>query len=411
MCPWCYTGQRNRNSNNQRGFISSINFKKAIIYMVDNNIMNKSSIINLYNLGEPFLNPYLKEIINILNDYDIKYTLSTNASKVAIFSEKNVLRNLDCITFSMSGFSQSSYDKIHGFNFERIKKNIVDILNNFRACGFKGIAQISYHVYQFNLMEVEDAYKFACQNKLGMCPVYAFLNGQNMFAKYFKSELTYEEMKKASQELVLYYIDDKLKERPENYKCPQFDMLTLDENCNVLTCCGVGQESSDYSIGNLFELSLNEIKKLKLTRGICRECNETGLNYISHNPQPYSTKYIYKYKVIKQILTNIFDDVVGKNIGIYGTGTHTDKMLQMYQELFGPFKCNLFFFEPSEEKWGKRYHSGLISSPQDMEKCNLDRVIISSYTFQAEIYNRIKSIENLGVKVVKIYDENDAILF
>jgi len=23
-----------------------------------------------------------------------------------------------------------------------------------------------------------------------------------------------------------------------NYHCPQFDILTIDENCNVLTCCG-----------------------------------------------------------------------------------------------------------------------------------------------------------------------------
>ncbi|GBF34170.1 hypothetical protein DCCM_3282 [Desulfocucumis palustris] len=42
------------------------------------------------------------------------------------------------IIFSMPGFSQESYDKIHGFNFEKIKDNIIKMSRNFRENGFTG---------------------------------------------------------------------------------------------------------------------------------------------------------------------------------------------------------------------------------------------------------------------------------
>lgn len=410
LCPWCYTGKKNRQSTFQGEFITPSVFEKAINYMFDNKIIDKSSFIHLYNWGEPFLNPYFKDIISILNKYEIKYGLSTNASVLIDFTEEEVLRNLSYITFSMPGFSQKSYEKIHGFNFEKIKKNILTIVNNFRECGFKGEAQISYHVYQFNLDEVENAYKFACKNNMKLYPVYAYIADHNMLKKYLKSEFNYPEIKKASEELFLFYLDDKVNEKPDHYQCPQFQMLTIDEHCNIILCCSVGKECDDYSLGSLFNLSQSQIQELKLTREICNECDQLGINYLIHNTQRI-TNYQYKLQYTKLILQNLFSDSVGKSIGIYGTGNHTDKLLAMYKELVGAFDCNLFFFDPSEEKWGKSYHSSSISSPQDMDKYNLDRVIISSYTFQEEIYNRIKNIESLGIKVIKIYNENDAILF
>jgi hypothetical protein len=250
---------------------------------------------------------------------------------------------------------------------------------------------------------VEDAFKFSCENDITLEPVYAYINDHDRLKKYLKSEFTYEEMKEASEDVVLFHLKNKVNKKPVDYRCPQFEMLTIDENCNIITCCSVGKECDDYSLGSLFSLSLNEIQELKLTREICKECEALGVDYIIHNAQPI-TNYQFKYQYTKLILQKLFYDSAGKNIGIYGTGAHTDNLLKMYQEFVGSFNCKLFFFDSSEEKWGKKYHSSLISNPQDMEKCNLDRVIISSYKFEEEIYNRIKSIENSGVKVIKIYN-------
>lgn len=125
--------------------------------------------------------------------------------------------------------------------------------------------------------------------------------------------------------------------------------------------------------------------------------------------QPSGISIVRKDRV--QVILDVFDGVEGKNIGIYGTGEHTDRMLQSYQELFGDLKCKLFFFDSNEARWGQSYHNCLIYSPQEMGKLGLDRCIISSYTYQEDIYNRIKHIEEVGIKVVRIYGQYDPWIF
>lgn len=60
----------------------------------------------------------------------------------------------------MPGFSQESYDKIHGFNFEKIKENIKKYANDMELAGVKDKMWVAYHMYQFNLDEIYDAYVF-----------------------------------------------------------------------------------------------------------------------------------------------------------------------------------------------------------------------------------------------------------
>ncbi|MCS4454451.1 hypothetical protein JTT00_04835 [Clostridium botulinum] len=79
----------------------------------------------------------------------MSFALSTNASKV-ILLDNNELKNLKYITFSMCGFSQKSYDKIHGFNFEQIKRNISEILDNFKKMGLRVMHM--YHIMFINLI-------------------------------------------------------------------------------------------------------------------------------------------------------------------------------------------------------------------------------------------------------------------
>ena len=96
------------------------------------NLIDSKSVLDLYNWGEVFLHPDLQNIIRVINDYGLRYSISTNASIVPQIDEAFV-KNLINIRFSMCGFSQESYDRIHKFEFDRIRGNISTIVSRLRS--------------------------------------------------------------------------------------------------------------------------------------------------------------------------------------------------------------------------------------------------------------------------------------
>ena len=78
--------------------------EKGINYLMDNKIINSDEVIvDLFNWGEPFLNPKLNDILEILFNKNIKFGLSTNASHYIKLNEK-FFDKLQYLIISISGF-------------------------------------------------------------------------------------------------------------------------------------------------------------------------------------------------------------------------------------------------------------------------------------------------------------------
>lgn len=290
-CRWCQTGKKNLNGIiNYGDFMSYDKFKEIYFHCRKENIIVDETVIDLFNWGEPFLNPEFNKIIEFLNEQGAQFTLSTNGSIVRKFKDENVLKNLKILTLSMPGFSEESYNIMHGFNFEKIKDNIKEIIQNFRTCGFIGKCYISYHVYQFNKHEILAAKKFADEIGIDIFPYYAYFNAHNMAISYLENTMDYNELKLSGKQLDLFYVDELIEHRPENYICPQYSKLVLDEQGSVLLCCGIDKDCKDYSWGNICNLSLKELYKIKQKCKICDTCNkcsELRLDYWGHNVKHY----------------------------------------------------------------------------------------------------------------------------
>lgn len=119
-----------------------------------------------------------------------------------------------------------------------------------------------------------------------------------------------------------------------------------------------------------------------------------------------------KIKREKQIkkLNKIFDKQY-KKIGIYGTGRHTERLLESYKNNIGDIKFEIIFFNSNKNLFGTKYLNHIIYSPKEIPNLNLDKVIISSYSFQEEMYENL--VEKIGYKgkVEKIYNKDDEIIF
>ncbi|MCS4472011.1 hypothetical protein JQ031_09585 [Clostridium botulinum] len=86
-------------------------------------------------------------------------------------------------------------------------------------------------------------------------------------------------------------------------------------------------------------------------------------------------------------------------------------MLEDYKKYIREIKFNIFLFNSNPDLWNKEYLGFQIYNPSEIPNLDLDRVIISSYEFQNEIYGSIKKYERIGVNIMKIYENEDEIIF
>jgi len=280
-CPWCVNGRGNLKPYPSRT-IPAQEFKNAIDYLFQESLIDSNSLINLYNYGEPLLHPDLCEILQILIDKKLKYAISTNASKF-IELDPAVLKNLERFFISIPGFSQNSYNKIHGFDFKKILENIDQWITRI---GQEKI-QVQYHIYQFNLDEIEAASAYFKQKGVHFFPYFAYFNDYQLAKSYLDHTLPPKLLDAASKELFLYYVEDQISGISDSYVCPQHSILTIDEYCNILTCCVISKADPDYSIGSLFSLSQHDIEQRKTSQDICNECLKKGIsNWVNNVNRP-----------------------------------------------------------------------------------------------------------------------------
>jgi MoaA/NifB/PqqE/SkfB family radical SAM enzyme len=283
-CAYCITG----NGSQKGGMVDLEKFKYTIQLLFKKNLVNYDTIFNLYNWGEPFLHPQFNEIISFLSEKNIKFYLSSNLSIIPKNITKDAFSSCQGITISMPGFSQNSYDKIHGFDFHKILSNINQLTNFIQADKLL----INYHLYQFNLSEIKIAQEYFKNLGMKIFSSFAYFNDYNMAVKYLTNDFSIEEFRKVTKELYLYYVDDLLKEMPLDYICPQFSQMNIDENCNIVQCCATPANSKDYFVCELKDFTIDKFVNRK-EKDICKECYNTKWVYWAHNTTAISTKFIH----------------------------------------------------------------------------------------------------------------------
>ena len=277
-CPYCLSGEFRKPGGT---FVGTELFDRTLSVIAKNGLLAPGGVIGLYNWGEPFLHPQLSELLHRVNEYAFSYGFSTNASKLPSI-DKAFVKGLKYIRFSMPGFSQRSYDRIHGFRFEVIMENIKSIVRNCRHNGFQGNFFISYHVYQFNLHEIFRCEEFAQKWNITFSPVYAILNNWWHINALIDNKLDYGLLRRTSEDLFCSEIREKTAMAPESYSCPQYNLLAIDEASNLLLCCQV-PPGKEFSCGNILTDDLTAMLHYRQNNPTCKECIRKGLSYYFHN--------------------------------------------------------------------------------------------------------------------------------
>ncbi|MEE1516059.1 MAG: radical SAM protein, partial [Lachnospiraceae bacterium] len=232
-CKYCPAGN---DLTNKGKFVELETFEAILNKLIEYKLYTKESDFNIYCLGEPLLHPQINDILNILNKYGIRITISTNASYIPKF-DKESLKCVKRFLISMPGFSQESYDRIHGFNFNKIKENVISLREKVRELSDNTIPfDMSYHIYQFNEAEMVPAKQFCEENDIRFAPNYAVMFDKDKCMDYVTGNMSYEELKDISKEIFLGVLDQQIKDAPRNYCDFQHRFLSITVDGDIRIC-------------------------------------------------------------------------------------------------------------------------------------------------------------------------------
>lgn len=306
-CPYCLTGI---SENRKGGEISLERFAQALKKLIREEAIDAKTVVSLYNWGEPFLHRDLHGIIRVVNDLGVRYALSTNGHRVPVIDQEFV-QNLDHIIFSMCGFSQASYDRIQRTNFERARGNIIRIVRECRAHGFRGDFRIFFHVYRFNEDEIGQCRQFANRHGILFHPHYAILNRWDDLRMLAEGRMPPEMQAAISEEL--HGLDEipgiLARAHRDRTGCPQYGYLVLTENADVIACCQLPKDRPDFLCGNVIQDDLSSILNRRQEMPVCGDCIRTGLaSYINSSiktPEHYKKGIIQSLLFIRQKLLRV----------------------------------------------------------------------------------------------------------
>jgi MoaA/NifB/PqqE/SkfB family radical SAM enzyme len=276
QCLYCPSGGRNVLGNlhkSQSGFLSPKNFEDGLHFMIDKGIISPDETeIGLFNWGEPFLHPQFETMLRIVANMGFAFCLSSNGATYKMIPEDTLWR-LKSLAFSTPGFSQSSYDRMHGFDVGVIRKNIEAIISPIRRLSPGTSIGIILLLYKWNLADVNTTLQFCFENGVNISFVCSHFTGITMPLRQYSEE-----------DFLVDQWDTIKQHRPDNWDCPQYSGLVLDEFSNVLQCCVTDRYSYGNIIGKLKEVDFGNLEELRRSASVCRECKKCKIDYLTHNP-------------------------------------------------------------------------------------------------------------------------------
>jgi len=284
-CFYCDTGNQSRLPH--RKWMDVGVFERILDHALVTGLIDEGTLVYLFDRGEPTLHPEFSSIVRGLDRRSIEYCISTNCGMPPRLDEELSMAGLRKLVISMPGFSQGSYDRIHRLPFDKVLHNIEFMLADFQSRGSTAQAIMSFHVYRFNTDELAPAAEFCKKKGIIFAPYFAYFNDTVWSLDFLNGRLSDNVLARAKEELFLEKLSEVASQTPTNFRCPQYDRITINELGELVLCCGAPRPGNSYldgyRLGNFLELPADEVMRLKTTSKTCKTCVACGNAYLVHS--------------------------------------------------------------------------------------------------------------------------------
>ena len=238
--------------------------------------LTNRSLFHIYGLGEPMLHPQLEEVLLATGQAGLHTSISTNASVVPDKIGEAAASAVSRILISMPGFSQSSYDRIHGFSFKKIKANILRLRDLFPKVPF----DMTYHIYQFSLDEMEAARQFCRNHQIRFAPNYAVLFDRKKCLEYVEKRISSEEMNQILSDLIIEAFHHQIRNAPRDFCDFIQEYLSINVQGDVRLCNSFRRDQEwEILCGNILQDNPDDILRRKCSKPFCDRCMKAGLTF------------------------------------------------------------------------------------------------------------------------------------
>jgi MoaA/NifB/PqqE/SkfB family radical SAM enzyme len=280
-CLFCHSGKVPFDRNRR---ISPQLFENVVLHLKNINLLTKS--VYLHSRGEPFMHRELGKILDICRAHNLNAVVSTNASKFPNLT-RNQWRAIKQLKVSISGVTEKSYKLIYGLNLNAVLRNIEKIARYATpSCNLK----INWLQYKFNREEEGEARKWLESLGFKFKPKSAYLIQMDRLidlkeGRFSEQEfediknylLLDEERNKSLRQGILDGVKSSIQENKQTFICRQWDEIIINEDGELLKCCGVSPTRSENLLGNILNYSAEEVKQKKYEmNNTCKKCIEYG---------------------------------------------------------------------------------------------------------------------------------------
>ena len=260
----------------KQGRMMNPDFYRRILDKMTGEIPFVNSVF-LFLWGEPLLNPFLPDIVEITHEFGIACDVSTNLG-ITNRIEALIRSGPDVISVPCSGVGEH-YEMTHTRgNWNIFKQNLYrlrQLINQYKS---DTSVRIYYHIYKHNLGEdYETVEKMAKELGYYFYPLVANLFPEKVFEYKVHGQPLPAEMKKAS-ELLVFPVEEQLEYAYQNRQkfCPFMKAYpTIRWDGSVLHCANM---THPVLHPNYLETSLEELNKLRETSPTCAVCRENGMH-------------------------------------------------------------------------------------------------------------------------------------
>lgn len=237
------------------------------------------SSLQLYQWGEPLLNPALAGIIRHCNSHQIPTALSTNL---------NDIRNLEPVMkarperfrISVSGTGEQ-YEQTHtGGKWSKFEANFREYARLCKEHHPDIKTEVYYHLYNHNLGKPLEEMKSLC-DELGfeLRPVWAYLISLDDILMHLEGRPLGEPARKAANLLSLSLEDALDMARAERDKeCMVLRCVQIDWDLRVANCMMYFYPQDNVAAANFLNTPLADIIEARDNSNLCRRCTKQGLH-------------------------------------------------------------------------------------------------------------------------------------